>query len=337
MRQPSQLLLLIFTALLWSCSNDESTGGKYSFYHWKSKAKATSGIEDALDKTKPNTLYLHYFDVDVVAKEEYGDGIYPVSVLTEVDDKFKDYQIIPVIFITNKVMKSDVYIDGLANKIKRLISQIHKEHFGIEKPTTIQLDCDWTETSKEAYFKLIELLKQDFVVGTTIRLHQIKYQEKTGIPPVNRGTLMLYNVGDLSNQNQNSILESKIVEDYIDGDTKYPIPLSVALPLFSQTVVNNNGDIRLITGVDRTSLTDDKTHFEQVNEYLFKVKSPLLYKGLYLFEGCTVKLEETSENEVLASYKIIQDSDIELTGTLFYHLDDATLNSIDFNKLINKL
>ena len=335
--QALSFFLLIILSLS-ACSDNDSSDGSFSFYHWKAQAKSTDKVKSTLSKHSPKSIYLRYFDVDVVNKTEYGNEIYPVAVLTEVDDDFKDYQIVPVVFITNRVFTGDVYVSSLAYKIKNLVQEISKDHFPDREITEIQLDCDWTQTTKAKYFELINTLKKDFVVGCTIRLHQIKYQNETGIPEVNRGTLMLYNVGDLANMEKNSILDKKIVADYINNSTTYPIELKVALPLFDQTVVKNtDGNIRLITGVNRESLQQDQTHFEQVNEQLFRVKSDVLYRGLYLFKDYTIKLEETEEDAVINAYETVKSSDLNTTDIIFYHLDDATLNSIDFEKISKAL
>ena len=47
-------------------------------------------------------------------------------------------------------------------------------------------------------------------------------------------------MGDFKKENENSIFESKIVEQYINTSTNYPLDLHLGLPLFSQTIVTNN-------------------------------------------------------------------------------------------------
>jgi len=77
----------------------------------------------------------------------------------------------------------------------------------------------------------LNILKKDFNVTATIRLHQIKFKDKTGIPPVDQGVLMAYNIGELKNNKQNSILEANIVKQYINKNTEYPLKLKLALDI----------------------------------------------------------------------------------------------------------
>ena len=68
-------------------------------------------------------------------------------------------------------------------------------------PKEIQLDCDWNSSTQKKYFNLIEEMKlyptwENIVWSATIRLHQLKYPKQTGVPPVNKGVLMFYNMGN---------------------------------------------------------------------------------------------------------------------------------------------
>lgn len=334
MRQLYQLVFSCCLIFLLGCGNQEVPEGKFAFYHWKSKASSSPTVKEALSQTNANQLYLHYFDVD--SKDSY--QAYPVSVLTDVDEEYKDLRIVPVIFIANRVFQQEyLNVEYMSKRITSLVNQISKEHFG----TTIkelQLDCDWTGTTRKAYFELIDLLKKEFDISVTIRLHQIKYQEKTGVPPVKRGTLMLYNVGKLDDFEQNSILEADIVKSYVNENTDYPLYLNVALPLFSQTVVKNlEGSIRLIRGADKEALDNDPTHFEKLSDGRYQVKSEILYHGLYLFEGYQLKLERSLEKEIIESYQLLQTSKLRASNVIFYHLDDATLQSVNIEKLVQEL
>jgi len=141
--------------------------------------------------------------VDKVKESSSTDsGVYPISVLTTVSDDIKKLEIIPVVFIVNKVLKEHPNINRLSKQIGDLIEEMHLQHFNTT-PTEVQIDCDWTGSTKAVYFELLELLQKRFDLSVTIRLHQLKYQNKTGIPPVEKGVLMVYNVGDLDNFEQN--------------------------------------------------------------------------------------------------------------------------------------
>lgn len=330
------LQLFLLSLLFISCT-DKKESKNIAFYHWKAKATYNEAYKNALNSAKTKTIYLHYFDLKLLNKNDWkNDGIYPVYLLREVDKVYRDFEIIPVIYITNQVFKNKIDIEGLVNRTTKLIHQISEKQFQ-KKITTIQIDCDWTQSTRHAYFEFLKLLSNEFEISTTIRLHQIKFKDKTGVPPVKSGTLMLYNMGDLKNQQQNSILENNIVKQYINAETKYPLQLNLGLPLFSQTIVTNNTDkIKIIKNTERSVLEND-THFKKVDKMNFSILKDTLYKGFYLSKGYNLKLEELSENEIIASYKTIKNSKLTINDIIFYHLDENALKSLNLNKIINQL
>ncbi|MBK8703650.1 MAG: hypothetical protein IPN33_08475 [Saprospiraceae bacterium] len=136
----------------------------------------------------------------------------------------------------------------------------HSSHWRILE---IQIDCDWTEKTRDSYFYLLKKMREQLEPGNcalsaTIRLHQVRYFKKTGAPPVDRGMLMFYNMGDVESwEEPNSILNIKKGEPYLDGAARYPLPLDVALPAFGWGVLFREGRmIRLIYPIDEKVLAD---------------------------------------------------------------------------------
>ncbi len=330
-----KLLSIVFFLLLFSCSKPSPPS--VDFYHWKSNALLSQTELNALEQTKSNKLYLHYFDVDKVKESSYQDsGIYPISVIKSISPEIKNLDSIPVVFIVNDILKEHPDIKKLSAQIADLIDEIHLEYFG-KTPSEIQIDCDWTATTQTIYFELLELLKKRFDVSVTIRLHQVKFQNRTGIPPVKKGVLMVYNIGDLDDFDQNSILQSAVVDQYINSQTKYPLELDIALPIFSQMVLkNNDGKLKLLTRADRKVLQNDN-HFIQKSKNVFEVKKDTLYRGFYLYENFQIKLEEISLEEVIKSYELIKNSSLDINDIVLYHLDEKTLEQINLKYLIDNL
>ena len=178
-----------------------------SFYHWQSDFKSSTIYDAALETAQTKDIYVHFFDIEKTREADWrNDGVFPTYVLKNIDATYKDYNIVPVVYITNEVFyEKEFNIEKFANRISKLIDQITDKHLG-KKVNTIQLDCDWTKTTQYAYFQLITLLKEKYQVEATIRLHQIKFPKETGVPPISKGTLMLYNMGDLKDDLQNSII-----------------------------------------------------------------------------------------------------------------------------------
>ncbi|WP_299683241.1 hypothetical protein [uncultured Tenacibaculum sp.] len=323
----SSLLILL---LVYACKKEDH---EIQFYHWKSNAKLSDVEKEALKNTHAKKTFIHYFDVVLT------DGIsHPVSVIQDIDPYFNTVQVVPVVFISNSVFKVNQYsTQNLVDKVAQLVQQIHQKYFN-KQALEIQIDCDWTKTTRETYFKFLELLKERISVSATIRLHQIKFQRETGIPPVDFGALMLYNVGDLGDFNQNSILNSKIVSQYVKGSTEYPLQLDLALPLFSQVVIKNREDnIRLINRVIEEDFKNDTEHFKSLGKHQYIVLKKKLYKGQYLYKDFKLKLEKTSIEEIVKSNDIIKNSDLNIRNTILYHLDETEIKELNFKELITKL
>jgi len=330
--------LFFFSLLLnlYAC-NSKADRKKANFYHWKINAELEDNEKKAIETAQSDKVFLHYFDV--VQDDDYQK---PVAVVRKVGAVLKTKEIIPVIFIENSIFKSSTESkysreNRLVKKIIGLTKQIHQHHFH-KFPTEIQIDCDWTQTTKKNYFEFLSALKKRIKVSTTIRLHQIKYPDKTGVPPVDYGTLMLYNVGDLQNENQNSILSQSIVSQYISYNTKYPLNLDVALPIFSQAVITNNrGTLKLVNQANFDMIKNDSEHFEKETETVYKVKKKILYKGQYLYEGFKLKIEESNIEEIVKSYEIIKNSSLTINDVILYHLDEETLSEFKLQELLEKL
>ncbi len=305
-----------------------------SFYYWKSSANYSIIVDSVFKNHNIKNIYLHYFDVDVNKRGE----VFPKYVIDGIDEQFFYFgRITPVVFITNRAIKNVGDIDTLAEKIHKLTDQISYYYF-YDKFKKIQVDCDWNQSTKEKYFKLLNILNNYYRVSATIRLHQIKYKDRTGVPPVEEGVIMVYNVGDLKNMNKNSILQSNIVAQYVNEKTTYPLPLKMALPLFSQIVIKNNDDqYRLASYNGYENIEKDKTHFNKINNSLYKVKKDTLFKGFYLSPGYQIKIEKLQEKDVIESYKIVKSSKMNIPDVIFYHLDDNVISNINLNSIIKDI
>src|SRR5207253_10476713 len=113
----------------------------------------------------------------------------------------------------------------------------------------LQLDCDWSDSSRRNYFHFVDLLSHRLkaerkIVSATIRLHQIKYAERTGIPPVSRGMLMFYNFGRIqADSDRSSIFNAEDAGRYSSYIAGYPLELDVVLPAFSWSVHSREGRV----------------------------------------------------------------------------------------------
>ena len=305
-----------------------------NFYYWKTQFRLESSEKEYLRQLHSEKLYIRLFDVDFHPEQ----GAVPVGSTQIVDTTLPVKAIVGVVFITNRTMLqiSPSALQDLATKITKKIFQKTEK-----MPLAgIQLDCDWTEKSQENFFKLCNLVKQickqkNLEFSVTIRLHQFKYFSQTGVPPADKGVLMLYNLGDIDGRNtENSILEISKAESYLKNSEKYPLPLSVALPLFRWAVVQRMGKtVHLLSQIEKKDLAENPK-CEKVQKNIFVVKENHYFGGAYLYEGDNLRWEEVSP-ETLEQLSKITARYVRTQEIIFYHLETKTINAFGYEKLKN--
>src|SRR5690606_10207449 len=147
---------------------------------------------------------------------------------------------------------------------------------------------------------LLKILKtqpffQNKTVSATVRLHQIKYQKQNGIPPVDKGLLMVYNMDKLTDIHvHNSIISLQTAKQYLSSIDKYPILLDIALPIYSWTLLFNqkNGALRGILRNIRQTDLDNNAIFIPENRQHFRIATDTVYKGYALKKGDIIRHEQ---------------------------------------------
>jgi hypothetical protein len=232
-----------------------------------------------------------------------------------------------------------------------------------DKINELLIDCDWTATTKTKYFQLIKQLKtqlngelnaqlinsdkelnkpnKQLKITTTIRLHQIKFSEKTGIPPADKGLLMAYNTGDLSDpQTINSILDINVLKAYLAELNTYPLQLDIALPIFSWGIVKRDGQaVQLIPNFNTDFLLkNDKNtegvYFENKNDNTITILKNGYYNSYYLYADDVIKTEEISLNTLKEAATLLSEhvNNPQLTLS-FFSLDSVNLKRYNPNDL----
>ncbi len=336
------LAILVFTVV--SCSGNNKNR-EINFYHWKTNLNLDEAQKEYLQNLGLKKLYVRFFDVQWVDTE---NSAYPFATL---QNGFYDtsYQVVPTVFITNEAINntSQNKIKGLAieiaDKIKRLCNQRLYQHTNNQLIKEIQIDCDWTEGTKDKYFQLLENIKTSEqlaelnqpLLTATIRLHQVKYHDKTGVPPVDKGMLMFYNMGDLQNiKTENSILDLEITKKYIDDLDDYPLLCDVALPLYSWAVVfRDNRAVKLIYGLTSDELKQHKK-FKHIENNKFKVVEDNYINKQFVYKDDELRVEEVSKEKLETLMELINDNaNDDNFSVCFYHLDDQILESFDAGDL----
>ena len=300
-----------------------------SFYYWKTRYAPSRTEKQALSSLGVKRLFVRIMDIDTQGPQ--GEAI-PVSAI-RFDEPLPDtVAIVPVVYVVNKVLdgitteQQDRLAEQLTHFVQAKVKQAGKTGFD-----ELQIDCDWTKSTRDAYFGLLEAIRvqlPDSVrLTATLRLHQVRNRRSSGVPPVDRVLLMCYNMGNLRKPgNHNSIMDLAEMERYLkDFLHEYPLPVDIALPLFSWSVVFRNGEYAGISKrLDPELLADTTVFSRNDHSALYRLKKPLPEAGLR--QGDVVRREETRWEDLsaaadfLATYKRKEDFTL-----LFYHLDNQVL------------
>ncbi len=301
-------LLIFVTVLLLTISvifilKKENRNFNFSYYFWENRYNLE---QDTNDK-----LYIKVLDIKYSNKLEIIETNFIKSAP-------KDF--IPVVFITNKTLQNldyKVISDQIINLVKK---------FNFNE---IQIDCDWSDSTKNNYFLLLKELKNNLNknISATIRLHQIKYFNKTGVPPVDYGVLMYYNMSSLGDFNtKNYILDNNEAKKYHYNFENYPLKLKLALPLYSQAVqFRDKKAINLFENVEQIDFNEE---FEKLDENKYKVLKSHYFKGKYIYEGDILRFENVNEKEL----KIAFDDFFELSKNSF---DEVIFYTIKYKTKYN--
>lgn len=309
-----------------------------AFYHWQTEFKITPTEKAYLDSLQVKKLYIKFFDVDWDFNRRSPEPHASVILNTNHIDKF---EIIPTIFITNRTLKNlpDSLVANLAiniyDKIYQLVDPIPNM-----KIDEVQIDCDWTMNTKAKYFTLLDrlsnlLLDRACSISATIRLHQVKYFEKTGVPPVDRGVLMFYNMGDVGNINtSNSILDLDIAKKYLYNFDQYPLSLDLALPIFSWGVVIRDGKMIKLINQLRAADINDTTRFLKIGENQYQIIKSTYLDGYYLYKDDKIRLESVSYEQLQQATQLLDEVlAIKDLNLIFYHLDHTTIKHFPHENL----
>jgi hypothetical protein len=300
--------------------NDKLKYSGNAVYYWQTWFSLDEQDQEFLDKNSIHTIYLRFFDVDINQEEFSNDKCAPVATVSIADESFGNLRIVPVVFITPAAIKEyESFTDNLAH---RLYAMCKKNSISIDE---VQFDCDWTESTKAAYFQFIkeirpalkEYFKKEIAISSTIRLHQLTQEP----PAVDYGVLMCYNTGNFKDfKTDNSILDVKDVEKYAKHLKKYALPLKLALPDFSWDVEfdGNHQFVRLNRGDYDERY--DSTHLKHLEGNMYAV--------LPVGEEETTKYirHEVVSAETILKSKALVEKYYGNMPVVLYHLDNKQLS-----------
>lgn len=330
------LKYLFLLSLFLLCACAEQPKRENRFYYWKSQLEFDAPSLDLLNRTE--VLYLRLFDLrweasrgEVVPTPAL-QGTWPAAARVK--------KIVPTIFITNSSLLQlpPSQVEALAS---RLLQKIENVLLSLQLPNDLvieelQLDCDWSPQTKDKYFALLKSLrkqsKQFKYLSATIRLHQVKFPDVTGVPPVDRGVLMFYNMGKVNEYNEtNSILDLATAEKYLVDMKGYPLDLDLALPLFGWAAQFRGGKLlNLISPMDWATIEVSaccRAKEDQPNRY--EVVQGTYLGGVYLYEGDELRLELVSPQLIEQTLAMVLPKMAHRPPALvWYHLDSVCLTNL---------
>ncbi len=299
-----------------------------AFYYWKNTTNQIHQTEAALaKKLETKKLYVKLFEVEKDAKF----GIQPIAKTQlgswGIPSDLRHLHIIPTIFIKNEVLRNTPTKDlnKLAKDLIFLSEKYYAKLFSRSYPgfTEMQIDCDWTASTKENYFYLLYKIKtlSEKEISCTLRLYPYMYPKIMGVPPVDKVTLMCYNLtNSLEKKNNNSIQDNTELEKYLKGVKKYPVHLDIALPFYSWTLVFQNNKFEKVLSLEETTL---KEIAHPTKPLWWEVHESKAVGDIYLRIGDQLKVERITKEETektIALLKKYIDFD-DYTTLSFFHLD----------------
>lgn len=332
MRIPLLCCVFLLLGSILACTNNhQPNADNRGFYYWKTGFSLTNDLRQKLLDLKVSHLYIKLFDV---AWDQSANQAVPVGILNRKDSFPQQVQVTPVVFITNEALRNTTAenIPILAGRVSGLVQKLTAD-FANHLSNEIQLDCDWTVQTKESYFSLLkELKKQAFfqkkLLSVTIRLHQVKYINESGVPPADRGLLMCYNMGNLRDPKaRNSIIDPAVFKSYTGRLNDYPLSLDMALPLFDWWVWFRNHEYYGLVhagNLPQTLANGQSTDFQR----------DTVINGYHFLPGDRLRHENSAANSIGKLIDLLPKRYRSgKTKLILFHLDSASLKNYSIHEL----
>jgi hypothetical protein len=308
------LALLLVGLALAACERDRAPpdGPARAFYFWRTRLDLSPSEREALARLHVTRLLVRFFDVAwsaeaatprPVAVVALAPGAVPAGV-----------EVVPVVFLRAEVFEriAAPELPALAERVARQVRAV-ADAAGLPI-RELQLDCDWTERSRESYFGFLAALRHlaepsGLALSATIRLHQVKYRERTGVPPVERGMLMFYNVARLeAGAEAPSIFDRAAAARYTARIHEYPLPLDVALPVWAWAVHERGHEVvGLLQNVDAAALISTGW-LRGTGPNRFVASRTAFLHGELVREGDTLRVESAGREEARAAADLVAES-----------------------------
>lgn len=327
---------------LTSCKDCNVQNSDNAIYYWRTTFDLSNPAINFLKNHDITRLYVRFFDIDDKYEAVNGEYVVPEATIQFKDSIPAGISIVPTVYITNSAMeKMQLKEDEYAEKIYKRVNAICKRN-GITF-NELQLDCDWTRSTRKYFFKLCEEMKQLMdstqTLSSTIRLHQLAQTP----PPVDKGVLMVYNTGNLMEMTtDNSIFSKRDIAPYLKDNrlSKYELPLDVAYPTYGWSLLFHPGEDKYYFDriMKRTDFSEypslnkiDRNIYEATEDVDFSPGTDSWDKA---YKGYRIRIERPSAKEILEIKDMIEG---QLRGkphkNILYHLDETQLSHYSDNEI----
>ncbi len=281
-----------------------------AFYYWRTMFQLSAAERGALAHLSVSRIYLRFFDIEAsepgaspraVAKVALAQGAsFPAGL-----------EVVPVVFLREAALRS-LPPGGAQALAREVAGEVDRRAraLGIGY-RELQLDCDWADGTREPWFAFLKEISalshaRQVEVSATVRLHQVKYRERTGVPPVDRGMLMVYNMGRVSaDPGERSIFDAASAAKYLARLPEYPLPLDVALPLWSWAIHARGDRVEgLLQSADPAELAG-VDWLRAVAPGRFEATRTAFLHGELLRQGDVLKAEAVGPEDARAAAELV--------------------------------
>jgi hypothetical protein len=307
---------LLASSVGFSCARERtapvSAAPRRAFYYWRTTLRLSPVEARAIRDLAVDRIYLRLFDLD--RTDDSAPRFVAPLVIDEAEAIPRSVEIVPVLYVRERALRqldpaaSAALAGQTWSAVQQTMRRLGRDARELHE---IQIDCDWTETTRSPFFDWLGRMgarahEVGAILSATIRLHQVKYRERTGVPPVERGMLMFYNMGHVdADPEAAAIFDPRIAKPYLARVADYPLPLDVALPIWSW-VVHVRGDRvqGLLQSTDPSTL-GGKPWLEAVSAHRFRVRAPSFLDGALLRDGDFLDVEEITTDTTQSAADMI--------------------------------
>lgn len=316
------IIAMFFLLCLTACAKKHAP--IISFYYWQQSNDFDTNTEDWMKKTAAQKYYVHV--MDVVWNETAQIPMPTTKTAVNSSNPITSKELVPVVFIHEGVFRK-INKDSISS-LARAIIKTSKQFMQLSKPSNarlaeLQIDCDWTKSTTSKYFALLEEIKRqapDILLGATIRLYPYRYPKAMGVPPVDYGVLMCYNLENIKEAStKNSILDIDVLKKYKLG-SPYALPLKPALPMFGWYAWFRNGKFKNIIYAAQ-GMSGNKDLIGDAEQV---IKDTVL-AGQYIRKGDRLRNEFPSVETIQEAKNIILNKMPETTEIIYYYWNQTNL------------